>query len=258
MRTTALLLLFAAACSPSSPKLGDDTGDITGPDEEELDALWGEATLEILTPRSGDFVPYGEESDFEAVVYDADGNPTDFAEITWSSNEDEAWLGEGAAFVDDTLDVGTHALTAIARLPNGDRLTYTVGGVLVQSAYAGTYTGSVSVDATYNEYQVGCSGSSTVVIDAYGEQVEGGAGCLLSFQGFDIDLSFIITADNDDGDLEGDAAVDIFGFEYAMPMEGEVDPDGALFATFSGDAYIELAGELDLVRITRDTGEGWD
>lgn len=253
MRATLLLLAFTAACGPATPKLDTDTGEITGPDEEELEAEWGEARLEILQPLSGDFLPWEEDNSFEAVVYDSEGNATDFSEISWTSSVDGEWAGAGAAFEDDSLDVGVHTLTATAELPNGDRLVYAVGGVLVQSAYAGTYTGTLSIDAAYDTYQVGCSGAALLYVDAYGELIDGNAGCSISLQGFDLDLAYLISGDNIGGEVAGTAAVDIFGFEVPMDMRGELSEEGQFSAEFAGDAYVEIAGTLDLTRISRET-----
>lgn len=254
-----LFALALVACKPAEISTGDDTATPTGPTDEELDAQWSGATLQIISPASGDFLPYTEEADFEAVVYDAEGNPTDFADITWTSDVDTAWVPMGAAFADDTLEVGTHALTATAVLPNGDRLAYTIGGVLVQSIYAGTYTGTVTINVTYSDYQVGCSGATTLIIDPYGELVEGAASCIISLQGYELDLSLGIDAENDEaGKIEGDAAIDLFGYAFEMPLDGDVSEDGELTADFESTDYLELAGSLDAVRISRDTSGGVD
>ena len=48
------------------------------------------------------------------------------------------------------LPVGEQVITANARLPNGDRLSYAIGGILVQHPDAGTYVGTTSIDLTIN------------------------------------------------------------------------------------------------------------
>lgn len=259
MRALLLPLVFSVACAPSYiVSKTDDTG-IEGPSEEELDALWGEAELQILSPLSGEFIPLEEEGHFEAVVVDAEGEPMDFEEITWSTDVDEEWSVSGAMFDQGDLEVGTHAFTAVALLPNGDRLRYTVGGVLVQSSYAGTYAGTLSINTEIQGYQIGCSGASTLLIDPTGETLVGGAGCNISLQGFDIDLNFNIDAENDEGDIEGFSAVDIFGFEYPLEMTGEVTPEGDLLGGFDGEvAGGAFSGELSAVRISRDTSGDWN
>ena len=74
--------------------------------------------------------------------------------------------GSGLSFSDDTLGVGTHAITAEVSLPNGDRLSYTNGGILVQSIYAGTYAGLFDSTVTYDTYSLGCAGAATLVVGA--------------------------------------------------------------------------------------------
>ena len=127
----ALITLTAAlsslACSPKYNVIGIDTG---SEEEEEEQIDYSNATLRIVSPTSGSFVPYNELSSFEAELLDKDGNPLAFDEITWTSSVDSAWDPTGLSFEDNTLDVGLHDITAQVALPNGDRVAYSVGGVL--------------------------------------------------------------------------------------------------------------------------------
>jgi hypothetical protein len=252
MRNSLWLLgFFAVGCSPDYLVVGD--GDTAV--EEDLEA-WDVATLVIQSPQSGDFLPWEQDNDFEAVILDGEGNEVEFDGIEWSSSVDDAWAITGRSVEDDALDVGTHAITARAELPNGDRLTYTVGGVLVQSEYAGTYTGQLRVDLISDQISTACSGASNLVIDVYGEVVAGEANCFLSIQGFDIDGAYIIDAVNDDGDLEGEILVDLGGFfELPMTISGDVTSDGELTGTFDGDlaGFAQVEGALTVNRITRAT-----
>lgn len=170
---------------------GDPTGDPTATSAETH--AYDGASLKILSPESGDFLPWGEVSSFEAELLDAEGQPLDFPELAWSSDADGAWTPSGLSFDDDSLDVGEHAISATALLPNGDRLVYTVGGVLVQHPAAGIYSGTLSIDAAgeYDgqTYEVGCSGALTMTVDAYGETATGEASCLLSLFGYDLDTT---------------------------------------------------------------------
>jgi hypothetical protein len=268
------LLVFLVACNQYKVVAGDDGGanldagttpegttpEGTTPEEEDWSEYDG-ATLVVRAPASGDFLPYGEEADFEAVVISAEGEELDFDDIAWTSDVDGAWTPVGGRFGDDSLDVGTHALTATAELPNGDRLAYTIGGVLVQSAYAGVYAGelvvNVAIDYDGTTYEVGCSGSTTIVIDAYGETVDGDAGCLLSLMGYDLDTTYLLELENDEGELSGITAVDLSWFQYDMDTEGEVSEEGELTGTFSDDVYgyAQLDGTLTATRISRDVSQ---
>ena len=229
----------------------------TGTEVEETHA-WDEAELVILTPHSADWLDLGATSDFEAVVYDAEGNETDFDEISWSSDVDSAWTPSGSSFGDDSLDAGTHALTAKAILPNGNRLVYTIGGVHVQHEDAGIYAGNLAVDTTFDyngtEYTTTCLGAATVVVDIWGETGVGDSVCTISLLGYDLDATFDFALELADGAIGGSSAVDFSFFTYDIDTEGDVG-DGVLTADFSDTVYgyVDLAGELDLTRITRDT-----
>lgn len=235
---------------------GDDTGapDDTGTVDE---AKWEDARLVITAPASGDFLPYGEVASFSAVVYDSDGNPTDFDDIEWTSDVDSSWGLLGAALEDDTLDVGTHAITATARLPNGDRLATTVGGVLVQSVYTGVYTGTLSVNIAYDAYAVGCAGAATIVVDEYGETALGDSNCMISLSGYEIDASFLFELEVDEGDVSGVSAADLYITTYDFDTTGSVDEDGHMTGSFSDDiyGYLQVDGELDVTRVSRDVSD---
>lgn len=234
----------------SADESADDTaGDTADSDWREYDG----ATMVILSPASGDFLPWSEDSTFAAEIHAADGTVMDFDAITWSSDVDAAWTVSGQNIVDNMLDVGTHALTATANLPNGDRLAYTIGGVLVQSPYAGIYTGTLVIDASYDSYALGCSGATTLTVDAYGETVTGDAGCLLSLGGYDIDTAYIFDYANDAGVLSGSSSIDLGFYQYEIDTEGSMDTDGNLEAEFTTDiAGFGIAGTLTATRVTRD------
>lgn len=273
MRSTVIFcslpaFLAAAGCANSVKIIETDTGNgsdldtATGDDSAEdtgdtaVDSDWHEydgASLVILSPASGDFLPWSEESTFSAEIHDADGNVMDFDAIAWTSDVDTAWAISGTSVVDSALDVGTHALTATAELPNGDRLAYTIGGVLVQSPYAGIYSGTLQIDAAYDTYAVGCSGATTITVDAYGETVTGDASCLLSLNGYDLDTAYVLDYVNSEGALTGSSAIDLGFYQYDIDTEGTLDVDGNLDATFTTDiSGLTLTGTLTATRITRD------
>jgi hypothetical protein len=195
---------------------------------------------------------------FEAVLYDADGEEIDFDDVSWTSDVDGCWAPVGASFDNDTLGVGTHTLTASATLPNGDRLSFAVGGVLVQSPYAGVYVGdlSVSLAGDYNgqTLSAGCSGGVTIVVDAEGETATGESGCLLSLFGYELDTSYVLDLENSEGDLDGVAAVDLTWFEYPFAATGALTEDGDMEAAFSElvYGYLQVDGTVAATRITRD------
>jgi hypothetical protein len=235
-----------------------DTGGSIDTGEPPDTSAWDNATLIVNSPHSGDFLPYGETSSFSATVYDADGNATDFDDISWSSDIDAAWSLSGAAVEDASLDVGTHTITATAHLPNGDRLTYAVGGVLVQSPYTGVYTGTLQIDLTAQGYTTTCAGGLTLSVDAYGNAVTGDASCLLSFNGYDLDTSWVFDLANASGALTGASGADLVIFTYDFDTTGAMSEDGSVSGTFGDDVYgvVTVAGSFDATRVSRDVSDG--
>lgn len=235
---------------------GSDTGDTgTAPDYSEYDG----ATLQIVSPQSGEFYPLGEGVPFEAHVLAADGSELPFDGIQWTTDIDSSWSGSGSRFTDD-LTVGLHDISAVAALPNGDRLGWTVGGVLVQAEDAGTYVGDLSVDFTvdYNGTVVTttCFGAATVIVDAWGQVATGDSSCNVSLLGYELNTTYQFDFDVADQQLDGQAILDLVLFQSQFDATGAVG-DGALSADWTNNllGYIDFTGQLDLSRISRDTGE---
>jgi len=266
----AFLLLLA--CSDSY-KISADTavglldsaeGSDTADTAEQVDtAAYEGATIVITSPRSGAFLPLGEPGRFTAEVRNPAGEVLPFAEVTWKSDVDSAWSLEGADVTDANLGTGTHALTATAVLPNGDRVAFGVGGVLVQSPYAGIYVGTLSVEgaAEYNGVPIvtACSGALTLTIDAEGEAAVGESSCPLNLFGFDVDTAYAFELEQDEGTLEGETQVLLYGFgTVSFDVEGSVDEDGTIEAGFGGNVFgvLDVTGDFEGVRVTRDLSGG--
>jgi hypothetical protein len=250
------LSLAITGCSPKYNVLGIDTDE---EEEEEVEFDYSNATLRIVQPKSGSFVPYNETANFEAELLDKDGNVLELEDVTWSSSVDTAWDPTGRSFDDDSLDVGLHDLTAQIQLPNGDRLAYSVGGVLVQSVWAGTYVGTFIADVQYDEFPLGCAGSALLVIDPYGQVLTGASDCVVSVGGNALDLSFLFDVEhNGDGELNGTVAADIFGwFQFDFDAEGGIDlPEENLNISFGGNPFGDLSidGSVSADRISLDAG----
>lgn len=247
----------------------DDVGDANddeappeeddGLSEEEIAAFEG-AMIHIIYPESGDFLAYGETHAFEAVIETPDGELLDFDEIDWTSDVDNVWTPIGGHFDDDSIDVGSHNISAVAVLPDGSRVAHTVGGVLVQHEDAGTYVGDmiISLDMEYGGTPVGtsCIGSALIVVDAYGEMAEGESACTLDLLGyitFEIDHSFEYALDG--GALDGNAFVNIpfLGFGLPFPSGGGIE-DGEIGTDWEGGfgGMADIAGTLEVTRITRE------
>ena len=255
-------LIFAAlalgtACAPRYAII-----EIEEEEQEEVidEARYAGATLRIVEPSSGEFLPLGKNHEFVAELVSAEGEPiTDAGPITWSSNVDDQWVpAPELVFEDDTLDVGVHDITAEVTLPNGDRLAHTVGGILLQSEYAGIYAGTFTADVVTDEFTLGCAGSTLLVVDPFGEVVAGDASCIVSLFGYEVDLMFLFDLENDEGEMEGSAAADLMGwYQLEFDAVGAVNDDGELTLEFGGDegssGFLDVSGGLVADRVSRDT-----
>ena len=273
MRTIALItctLSLSLGCrSDQEVKTNEGSVDATGnelDEEEELEeeeeedySMYEGAYLLILSPQSGDFLPWDEETDFEAVLFGADDRALPFEDIYWSSDVDMTWAKLGTDFEDDSLDVGTHALTAVVDLPNGSRLAHTVGGVLVQHENAGIYTGdmNVGVSLEFDGTPVGasCIGGATIVVDAYAETATGESTCTIDLLGYaEFDLRHEFEFELDEEEMSGEAliALELFGFDLPFATEGEID-SGDILASWGGNmlGFADIDGTLEVGRVTR-------
>jgi hypothetical protein len=252
-----LLLLVACGGEIGVGEIDTDTPDTDPPDEEEDLSRFDDAILRIVTPRSGDFLPLEQVHTFEAEVRDAEGEVLgEVTDIAWTSNVDAAWAPVGARVEDDTLAVGRHDLTAEVTLPNGDRLAHTVGGVLLQSEVAGTYVGSLSAGLTFQQLPLSCAGSAVLVVDAFGETVDGTAECLARAGDFELPLDFTVTGEHLDGPVEATATATIIAFDLDFPAEGELDPAAeTLELDFGGQVLgSDLDASIRTTRLNRDAG----
>ena len=247
------LALLLAACQGEVGIGSTDTD--TDVDTEPDFSMYDGATLRIVEPPSASFLPLGQTHTFVAEVYDAEGELLDESfDVSWDSSADETWAPEGLTFEDDTIDVGIHDLTAQVVLPNGDRLAHTVGGVLVQHEAAGTYVGSFSGGTVVQQIPVSCAGAAVLIVDPYGEQVDGTADCLIRLDQFELPLDFTIEAENDGGAVEGDAIATIFSFDVDFPATGGIEGE-RLDLEFSGSLLTNtFDGTIRTERISRDTG----
>ena len=234
-----LLLLPLAACTGGAV--------LSGSDSDEFAAYDG-ANLRITEPGSGDRLMIEEAHTFTAELRDASDVVMPYDDIAWSSSADAAWLPTGATFSDDTLAPGMHDITAEATLPNGDRVAHTIGGVRLQSKWAGTYAGLFSSNV-HTQYQnqpitVTCSGAATLMVDLLGERATGGADCVVSLNGNDVPVAYTFELTNEDGDLTGTAILDLAFAQVPFEATGTIDPDTfELNLAFGGD--IPVIGTTD-------------
>ena len=245
------LLIVACGGEISIGDLDTDTDADTEPDW----SMYEGASLRIVQPASASFLPLGETHRFQAEVYAADGTVLDEDfDVTWDSSVDPQWTPDGLSFDDATIDVGIHDLTAEVELPNGNRLAHTVGGVLVQAEAAGTYVGTLSGGTTIQQVPVSCAGGAVLIVDPYGEVVDGTAECLIRLNNFELPLDFTVESTLDQGAVDGDVTAEVFSFPIAFPTEGTLageDLDLAFKGTIIAN---EFTGDIHTTRISRDAG----
>jgi hypothetical protein len=271
-RLVPVLFVLLAACASERAYLsekgttgdgdtGNDTAD-TGDSGDTSDvpdtSMWDGSTLVVTSPEPGEFIPLGEMASFKAKVYDANGDPTDFDEIAWSSSIDTGWSLAGASVESDGLSAGSHVITAQATLPNGDHLAWAVGGVLVQDEEAGTYFGDLMVDLSGEyegqTYTATCIGAANLIVATDGQSATGDSTCTVSLMGYDMDAAHMFDFAVDNGDVSGTATIDLSYVGYDFDVAGSVG-GGDLVATWSDDiyGYVQVAAELDVTRVSRDT-----
>ena len=210
--------------------------------EATLSPSWAGSVLRIVEPLPASVLPIEASHRLVAEVTNIDGDVVEVDGIDWVTSGDPEWAAAGSLVEDGLLPNGAQELTAEVILPNGDRLAHTIGDVRVQSRYAGTYAGLFSATVDTQGVQAPCSGAAVVVVDVTGESATGDASCVAGLQGFELELQFIIDVTNDDGNLQGVAAADLFGFfQYDFDAEGSLAPEEqGVDLVFGGNAFDQL------------------
>lgn len=218
--------LLAGACGDDLPSTYDGSGSGSsgsGSSSGADDAIYDFASLEILEPESATIHPVGEPLHLRARVSDPAGIALDVDEVAWSTQDDAPVLDglEG----DVELPAGIYELSATARLPNGDRLQTTIGGVRVQARWTGEYTGD------------------TVL--AVNAQLPGGGPLVLTCEG---PLDFVVSLDGTDAPVEdGACTISVLGqsFEATYAIEMVIYPAGLVRGTVDF-AFDTPLGSFDL------------
>ena len=267
MRSVPFFALVAlTACAPDYG-VGASDGTVAGTDGSDgTDGTelrpedFNGATLRIVSPTDGQFLPLGEPATFEAELLDANGEPIDFDEVIWTSSLDPDWEVQGLNGELTDLPVGSQTFRATVTCQRSARLD-AVGAVLVQHEDAGVYAGNMVLDAEASfdgtPITASCIGAAFLTIDAYGEAATGDSTCILSILSFSQELPHVFEFSLSDDDAEGLASVDLGFFALDFEALGAVE-EGTFEASWEGDlaGFADLSGSLDLERVTRDlTGE---
>ena len=223
----------------------DDGGDAA--DDGEYD----NARLEVFEPEGASIHLIGEPIPFLAEVRSADGTPLPYTDVLWSSGFDEPTLLQGLDG-EVVLDPGIYDVTAVANLPNGDRLQTQVADVHVQSRWTGASEGDARMVLSVNfqgfPLSPVCSGpmSMRVGFDGHQLDIEGGS-CTIDVVITQFSATYTITGElTDTGTGSGTISYDFGGlFALDMDWEGAFIEHG-FAAGFSGSANIPLAGNADV------------
>ena len=237
----------------------EPTGEPSEPAEEPEDfSMWENATLRIVSPLPAQRINIGEEQEFLATLVNQEGDdlPLEEVDLQWSSDIDESWSFGDFSFSDSTLSPGTHVIEAQAVLPNNDRLTYALGGIKVQHPYAGTYSGTTTINATVtdwsgNETVVSCAGAATLVVDLEGTKAIGNSACILQLFGQAQETSYEFDIDINESELSGLAIADFGIAQRDFPLTGTIS-ETSMTANWADVVYgaIDVVGQLDLEKVS--------
>ena len=224
--------------------------------EEPETSIWDGAQLNIVEPLPSQLIPIASNQNFSAEIINPQGDLLDFPNIAWSSDLDPTWIQSGSSFSDDTLIPGNHTLRAEAILPNGNRLVYAIGGIRVQHPFAGTYTGTTTIDATVNDWEgnettVSCAGAATLTVNLEGTQALGDSACLLQLFGQNLETTYDFEIDILENTLSGLAIADFVIAQRDFPLEGSID-ETQLQATWADMVYgsVMVEGALSLQKVS--------
>ena len=240
----------------ASVEVDIDSGDIEDEIDSPEDTQWDDAVLRILSPTPNQVLPLGEPVAFEAIIENQLGETLLFDEIEWATDVDSSWSHDGSSFTDDALPAGNHVLSVNSHLPNGDRLGYAIGGLLVQHPDAGIYAGTMSINVVVTswdgtEIPVNCAGAATVTVSMEGETATGSSTCLLTIFEQQLETVTNFEIDQSEGLLTGLAIADLVLIGWNFDLTGTLQ-NGELQASWSDNVFGigQIDGSMDLVRVS--------
>jgi hypothetical protein len=253
--TVALPFLFgfSAACSGDAYVRSTDTINTEG-------AGFEGASLIVHSPASAsiNYTEFGLE--LSAEVLNADGEPIEFEDITWTFARDEDPAFVGLESVLD-LDYGIYDLTVTADLPGGSRLQTNLSSIRMQGERTGIYAGNLlmaaDMDFQGTAFTATCLGGMTFVVGMDGETLHGDGGCSMILVIIDpIDVAYALGGEVDGADASGAIGLDLAGF-FEIPVDWEGSFEGEDFsAGFAGSAILfEFEGSIDATRISEYVDE---
>ena len=244
-------LLVAAGCTSDEwPPLDDDDVADTDDGTSSAESSGGDVDgvfLRVFEPEAASIHRIGEPVPLIAEVQDPNGLPSGFDEVFWYSDQLDYALHD-SAMGEAELPPGIHEITAFTELPNGDRLTTSVGEVRVQSNATGIWSGSVNLIITLNfmgfPLAPRCSGPLEFTIGIEGKTFTAEEGrCVLDVILAQLDVTYNVDATRSGGVLSGTILFSFAGFaSVEMPWSGTFE-EGELDGVFSGMLAIPLVGD---------------
>jgi hypothetical protein len=208
------------------------------------------AHLEVFEPQSPSIHYVGQAVPLLAEVRDVEDLWVDFEPIVWTAAGYDPTLMVGSQG-EVELAPGYYDVVATARLPDGQRLESTVGGVRVQTRWSGIYAGDV-VMALAVEFQgfplsPTCVGALDMRVDYDGEQVQMEAGtCALDVFVLQLEGGITLTGEFENGTGHGTIDYDLGGFlSLSFEWTGGFVED-RFVGTFGGPAMVPLVGTADV------------
>lgn len=266
MSLRSLPLALLVACGPSSlsvtgldeepaddkepyvlPEEGDDPTD--EPQYTEFDG----ARLVIHEPQTGIY-HLGQGVPMQAEVVAADGTRLDFDDIIWRSDIEGVVYDQAQGGAN--LEVGIHTITAVAELPNGDRLAYAIGDVRVQHRYTGVYAGQMYIDVITDvggqTLHTPCIGAVDFEISMDGEDIDGGGACSVSLVVLGaIDLNYGLVGSVDGNEADGDVLIDLGWFDIPVGWEGGFPAVDQMVGEFATPAVLfDIDADFDAHRVS--------
>lgn len=223
---------------PVDTEVPDDT---EPPEDTEppVDPRYDDAVLVVEAPRAGSIHLLADGIPLLGWVEAADGDRMPFEDLEWQVRS-TAFVGLEHVFLGSP---GVYEVDVLARLPNGDRLTASVGGVRLQSPLTGVWAGSVTLTGT-GEYQgqplqTSCIGPFDFQVNMAGRLIAGSGGCTLPLIiTSPIDLTFSVDGEVTGTDVSGSLGVGLSVLPIPIPWSGTFTSPTRLEGGFDADLWL--------------------
>ena len=247
------LLVHASACTSDEwPPISEDEDASTTMEED--DAVYESAQLQVLAPEPASIHPIGSPVRLLAQVLSPDGSELTIDDVSWVTDLADPPLLESLEG-DVDLPPGVYDLSAVAHLPNGDRLQTTVGDIRVQAPWTGQYSGDVVlvVSVEFNGVPLAprCQGPLEIRIGLDGRTFNAEDGsCTIDVAIVSLDATYTLSGEFDDagivtGTIDFEFQAPTGPFEIPLEWTGAF-ADGAFGANLDGTVTVPLIGAADV------------